>query len=428
MTIEHVKDLLLQLVIALSPFVFYHIYYQGRDENYSRVFILITSMVCLFASMTFPSTVQEGILFDARYVIMFFGLLFGGLSTGFILLVEFMMYRLYIGGTGLLPAIIILAITFPFSVYMSQLYRRRMGNVWTLVTAGLGFSAIPLVVLYLMHPVYVLNNLEFHILVIPVQNSFGIGLLISLFNKSVADKELQLRLIHNEKAEAIGQVAASMAHEVRNPLTTVLGFLKLIRDHRASPEKVERFIDISIEEIKRTEQILTDYLAISKPLSQHREQIDLVPQLAAVIELMTPYATMHNVVLNCGQLPPKPVWLTATATEMKQMLVNFTKNAIEACSERDRGKVTLSLQLTNKSVSLLIQDNGIGMTEEQVRRLGSIYYSTKTSGTGLGLTFSYQLIRSMDGSVQVHSVPEAGTSFTIWLPLARPLQVRRAKN
>lgn len=412
-----IKDILLQLLFALTPFVVYNVYYRNLEVNYSRKFIIFTCSFVLLLSMTFASSVQEGLIFDVRYVIIFFGILFGGLTTGFILLVEFIIYRIYLGGSGIWDAMIILAVTFPLSIFLKSLYHNARKKYWITFIAGISFSLIPIIVLYITKPDYILSNITFYFLVMPVHNCLGVWLLITLFNKSVTDKELYLKFIQNEKVEAINQVAASLAHEVRNPLTTVLGFLKLIRSNKLNWEKTERFIDISIEEIHRTEQILSEYLSISKPLGTFQQHIDLVGQLNTVVEVMTPYANMNNVSLEASY-PAAPVYIIANPTEMKQLLVNFIKNAIEASAEMPKARVRIQFLQHLRRVQLEIQDNGVGMDEEQISRLGSIYYSTKSTGTGLGLTFSYQAIRSMNGTISVKSEPYSGTVFTISLPLA----------
>lgn len=414
---SEIRNILLQLLFALSPFVVYNIYYRNLEINYSKRFIAIIGSFCLLISMAFPSSIQEGLIFDIRYVIIFFGILFGGVWTGFILLGEFIVYRIYIGGNAIIDALIIQAITFPLSIFLCSLYRKtRKKHIITFV-AGFSFSIIPLLTLYIVKPDYVITYLSFNLLVTLVQNSLGLWLLITLFNKSVSDKEFHLKHIQNEKVEAINQVAASLAHEVRNPLTTVLGFLKLIRANTFNQEKIEHFIDISIEEIHRTEQILSEYLSISKPLVSIQQQIDLATQLKSVVEVMTPYANMNNVSLE-AELPPSPVLIFGSPTEIKQLLVNFIKNAIEACTDVPRAHVGVGFKMDPMRVQLVIQDNGVGMDEEQLSRLGSIYYSTKSTGTGLGLTFSYQAIRTMNGTVSVESAPLTGTTFTISLPLA----------
>ncbi|CAM4395643.1 ATP-binding protein [Paenibacillus tarimensis] len=415
----YIQNIMLQLLFALLPFVLFTIYYRDKPVNYSRNFITVTSCACLILSMTFPSTVETGFIFDIRYVIMFFGILFGGLPTGVTLLAVFLLYRLYLGGEGMLSAYTILIATFPLSILLCDWYHRAKERKQLIVfLAGISFSVIPLLILFIMETKYMLSHLSFHIMVMPVQNSLGIWLLISLFKKAAADKELFISYVHNERVQAISHVAASLAHEVRNPLTSVMGFLKLIRNPSLPREKVDQYIDVCTEELARMQTILSEYLAVSRPLGKHKEEIDLSEQIYAVTDVMTPYANMNNVKLVVEDIRSMSIRVESNRDEMKQLLINFIKNAIEACSDRHDGMVIIRLLASNHEAGLLIKDNGVGMSSEQIKRLGTVYFSTKSTGTGLGLTFSYQLIRSLGGRVNVRSEQGNGTEFVIRLPIA----------
>lgn len=412
------KDIILQMFFAHMPFLMFNVFYRDQSRNYSKSFITLSSMICLFLSMTFGATVVDGYFYDIRYTIIFLGLIFGGLQTGFILLAEFLLYRVYIGGDGVFIAIVIMLVTFPGSYLLYRIYNQTEKRSLVLLLAGVFFSITPLVAVYLENPVSIIENLSFHMVVIPMQNLVGCWLLITLFRKAVIEKDLFISYAQNERVRAITYVAASLVHEVRNPLTAVKGFLTLIRDGASDRGRIERYIEICMSEIARTEYILSEYLAISKPIGNKQEPTNLEELLRITKDVMSPYANMHNVLLEIGH-PPEPVWILAHPDKMKQVLVNFIKNAVEACSEvpDTRGIVTLRLQVEARKVILTIQDNGIGMTEDQAKRLGSIYFSTKSNGTGLGMTFSYQAILSFGGTVSVQSAPGAGTKFTISLPI-----------
>lgn len=413
-----VKEVLLQHFFSLMPFVMFNIYYRDKMQNYDRKFVIITSVICLFLSMTFGTGVIQGFFYDSRFIIMFFGLVFGGLQTGFILLLEFIVYRLYLGGAGTWPSMITMSIAFPLSVILYKIYQRTSRKSLITFTAGLIISIIPLATIYIRNPEDVTSHLVFHTFAIPVQNAIGIWLLIGLFQRAVTNKELSIMYAQKEKIDAISHVAASLVHEVRNPLTAVKGFLKLIRENPLDKNKVESFIDICTEEIQRTESILSEYLSISKPKTNKREVVDLSLQLYTIIDVMRPYANMHNVQLSMDN-HLKDVRIFANQDKIKQFLVNFIKNAIEACANVANGEVNLRLEVGGSNAKLTIKDNGIGMSKEQTSRLGSIYFSTKTKGTGLGLTYSYQVIHELGGSVSVRSTPQVGTQFTIKLPMLK---------
>ncbi|MED2258101.1 MULTISPECIES: ATP-binding protein [Brevibacillus] len=409
------KEVILQMFFALTPFVLFNIYYRDRMRNYSRAFILVTSSICMFLAMTFATSVSEGVIFDIRHIIVFFALVYGGVRIALVLLIESALYRYYLGGEGIWLALLALVVTFAISLLMYRRYKASYRKTLYIFLTGALFSLVALGLTYLYFPTYVSHHPAYYLFVIPVQNFVGIWLLLSLFSKCVSDKELFIRHAQNEKIETMSHVAASLAHEVRNPLTAVKGFLRLIQENPENITKTDQYIRISMDEIQRTEAILTEYLALSKPLKERTELINVCDQLYVVREVMLPFANMHNVELEL-QAYEKPVTILANPDEFKQVLVNFIKNAIEACEETVNGKVSLSLFIEKSNAMLIIKDNGIGMDEGQIKRLGSIYFSTKTSGTGLGLTYSYHVIHAFGGSVSVSSKPKVGTKFTITFP------------
>ncbi|MFS0918974.1 ATP-binding protein [Brevibacillus sp. 179-C 1.1 NHS] len=409
------KEVILQWFFAIIPFVFFNIYYRDKMRNYSRSFIIITSSACMILAMTFAPSVTNGMIFDIRHVIILFGLVYGGIEVALLLLIEALVYRYYLGGQGTWVAMLILAVNFLLALLIYKHYKASYRKTLYLFMTSAIFSSVALGTTYYFFPTYVSQNLVYYTVLIPIQNFFGLWLLMSLFSKCVSDKELFIRHAQNEKIQTMSHVAASLAHEVRNPLTAVKGFLKLIQESPENLVKVDQYIRISLDEIQRTEAILTEYLAISKPLKERHELINVCELLHAIREVMLPFANMYNVELEL-QAFEKPVKIKANPDEFKQVLVNFIKNAIEACSDISDGKVTLGLLIERNKALLVIKDNGVGMDAGQISRLGTIYFSTKSSGTGLGLTYSYHVIHAIGGSVNVSSKPRVGTKFTIMLP------------
>ncbi|RNB78126.1 sensor histidine kinase [Brevibacillus nitrificans] len=409
------KEVILQMFFVLIPFVLFNIYYRDKMRNFSQSFILVTSSISLFLAMTFSSSVVEGVIFDVRYVIMFFGLVYGGVQTGLILLGEFVIYRLYLGGDGSFIALVISVFSFSVSLLMYRTYKTTHRKTFFTILAGVLFSIIALTLTYFYLPHYFVKHLTYHMLVIPLQNTLGIWILMSLFSKSVSDKEIFIKHAQNEKIETMSHVAASLAHEVRNPLTAVKGFLRLMQENPHDFTKSAQYMNICMDEIQRTEVILSEYLAISKPLTNRHEQVNVVELLKVMRAVMSPFAILHNVELEV-RTPDISVTIMANPDEIKQVLVNFIKNAIEACTNVRKGRVFLSLVVEEGKAILIIKDNGVGMDEGQMKRLGSIYFSTKSSGTGLGLTYSYHVIHTIGGTVTVNSKPNVGTKFSIIFP------------
>lgn len=411
------KELILQLFLTLLPFVCYNVYYRNKAHNYSKPFILLTTGISLFLSMTFNREAANGFIYDARYILLFFGLIFGGLRTGLLLLAGFIVYRLYLGGPGIEAAMWTILVSFPVSVLISQLYPGVKRKPLFFTFSALLISLIPTTLLYLHNPDIILESLLFFLLYVPLLNFLGLWLLLSLFHRAVVDKDLSIVYAQKEKLETIGQVAASLVHEVRNPLTAVKGFLKLISESSGNQEKVHRYIEICISEMARAEYILSEYLAVTKPSTDRRELVNMNKIMQITADVMRPYANMNNVELQLQQ-EEGTCRVMGNPEKIKQVLMNLIKNAIEACCGTENAVVSLALETRGNEACLYVRDNGIGMSKEQAERLGSVFYSTKTTGTGLGLAFSYQVIQELGGNVRVRSEPRQGTEFAITLPLS----------
>ncbi|HAQ06146.1 MAG TPA: histidine kinase [Bacillus bacterium] len=224
---------------------------------------------------------------------------------------------------------------------------------------------------------------------------------------------IRVQMLKSEKMEAVSQLAASISHEVRNPLTTVKGFLQLLNDSDLDPKSKE-FITISIDEVNRANNIIHDYLSFAKPSIDKIETIDVEAELIKAVNITRPLALMN--VIECDISLKPSINIRGDIHQFHQCLVNLMKNSIEAMPQGGCLSVVSSLQ--DDKVLICISDTGVGMTEEQVMKLGEPYYSTKgPKGTGLGLMVSFAIIRAMKGTVKVESEVGKGSTFILSFPL-----------
>jgi two-component system sporulation sensor kinase B len=217
-----------------------------------------------------------------------------------------------------------------------------------------------------------------------------------------------------EKINAISQLAASIAHEIRNPMTTVRGFLQLLSANSDLSSKDKSFIQLSIDELDRAQSIISEFLALSKPQKEILEVIDLTKIIHDSIDIITPYALLKNIRIDSDI--DSNLASNGYKHEIHQVLINILKNGIEAM---DGGTLVIHASRTNSSIAITIKDTGSGIPTDQLKRLGTPYYSTKEKGTGLGLTVSFEIVRRMNGSIHVESTVNQGTVFTILLPAAK---------
>lgn len=214
-----------------------------------------------------------------------------------------------------------------------------------------------------------------------------------------------------EKLRALGQLAAGMAHEIRNPLTTVKGFIQLL-DEESDNDFYNKII---FKEIEQIESIMKEYLMLANPYEEikyaHHNINDV---LIETIQFMRPEALLHKVEMNKALGDTLP-FIYCEPKQIKQAIMNIFKNAIQAMPSGGNIYITTSL-LPNGSVAVEVRDEGCGISKEMIDHLGEPFYSNKGSGTGLGLMVSYKIIENHCGTIQIESENGNGTNVRIILP------------
>ncbi|ABV62028.2 ATP-binding protein [Bacillus pumilus] len=255
----------------------------------------------------------------------------------------------------------------------------------------------------------------------------GIGTVADITKQKQAKLELersnQQLQMQAQKLAVAGQIAAGIAHEVRNPLTSVNGFLQLMKTQY--PERTDYF-DIIFSEIKRIDFVLSELLVLAKPQSVHFQEVQLHELLEQVITLLKTNAVLSNIDLKQPFKRQDAGAILADANQMKQLFINLIKNAIEAMPEG--GSIYISTEKVLNEWKITIQDEGKGMSEEDIQKIYDPFFSTKKEGTGLGLTICATILKDHHGRMDVSSELGKGTAFHIYLPVcqkSRQQQVER---
>nr|WP_285874150.1 ATP-binding protein [Halalkalibacter oceani] len=217
-----------------------------------------------------------------------------------------------------------------------------------------------------------------------------------------------------------GELAASIAHELRNPLTAVKGFFHMIR--KGADDK-EMYYQIIGDELSRIEQISSELLILAKPHSENRRDHNILKLITDVKILLTPQSNMKSieiVIQSCTQ----EMYVNCEMTKIKQVFINLIKNAIEAME--DGGRIFINLQKVGDAIQIQVIDHGSGIPKELLHKIGEPFYTTKEKGTGIGLLVCYQIIENHGGIIHVESEVNVGTTFTIVLPASKEsLQLTR---
>lgn len=223
------------------------------------------------------------------------------------------------------------------------------------------------------------------------------------------EKETENLLIRSEKLSMAGQLAAGIAHEIRNPLTSIKGFFQLIKKNEHS----DLFYKIIEEELRKIEQISSELLILAKPHSEVRQSHSIYQLIEDVTLLLESQAIIKNIIIKTNYENTN-MTIQCEDTKIKQVLINLIKNAIEVM---DSGTINIKVKEENHCALILINDEGHGMSESSLKKLGEPFYTTKPKGTGLGLLVCFKIIENHGGTICVDSTLGKGTTFTVKLPL-----------
>jgi signal transduction histidine kinase len=233
-------------------------------------------------------------------------------------------------------------------------------------------------------------------------------------------KDSQEQLIQSEKLSSLGQLAASIAHEVNNPLSGVLTYTQLlakrISSDRSSKESTLDYLAKMESELTRSTGMIRNLLDFARQSAPTLVETDLKDVVNRVLELTAHTAKLNKVEV-IKELDPALPKLTADPNQLQQVCTNLVVNAIQAMPQG--GKLTLRTSLDKGQLKLEVQDTGYGISPENMRKLFTPFFSTKkeVKGVGLGLAVSYGIIQRHRGKIEVQSTEGKGTTFTVYLPV-----------
>ncbi len=215
----------------------------------------------------------------------------------------------------------------------------------------------------------------------------------------------------------IGTLAANTAHEIKNPLTSINGFIELTR-MKYDQNQQDNHFNIITEELDRINNIVTQFLYLGKPTNLAYTNVN-ISQTIKDIEQFLKYELEQNNINISLSLPEEPIYAFLSEDQLKQILINLIQNSKDALTDVHNASIEIQLLKTNtKQVKLVFKDNGIGMSKEVQQKVFDPFFTTKDSGSGLGLYLSKKLIEDWDGTISVANNTE-GTTFIIMIPVVK---------
>lgn len=419
-----IKDLLLNvLTILASIFAIQALllrWPQMRLQRRHKIVIGLLGGMCSILCMTFPVRLEQGFIWDFRWVLLTAAILYGGIPAGLISVALFVVYRFALGGPAMYFALIgsLLLIIVPFLLGIRFNERTRGQRFMIAVTVSLiSFVYTMINIQFLLHYIGKGHIMKEHAVMFGAAGvlQLVLTLMAVYFIENAVDMSRMKYEVHRtELLITMSELAASVAHEVRNPLTVVRGFLQMAK--KSMDLKVRTYMEIAIGELDRAEFIISDYLSLAKPQAERLEIVNVEEKISSISALMSSFAAMQNVELKTnfnGDL-----FVRADGLKFGQVIINLVKNAIEASGGQGNGIVQVSSNVRRGYIVIEVSDDGVGMSEEQLKRLGSSYFTTKENGTGLGIMVAFRIVQAMDGKLEYESEKGQGTVARITLPPA----------
>lgn len=241
---------------------------------------------------------------------------------------------------------------------------------------------------------------------------------VLLFKDLTEVRDLRREIARSQRLASVGRLAAGVAHEIRNPLSSIKGFATYFKERYHDVPEDLNISEIMIEEVDRLNRVVTQLLEFARPVNITPRETDLNRFIADSILLIQRQADAAGIDLRTTLLPD-PVFVRIDPDRMRQVLLNLYLNAIESMGESGGTlSIALSTEKENQAVRITVADTGAGIEPDDLAHIFDPYYTTKPTGTGIGLATAHNIVKAHGGSVTVKSRPESGTRFSIVIPAA----------
>ncbi|MCI0531516.1 MAG: ATP-binding protein [candidate division Zixibacteria bacterium] len=256
---------------------------------------------------------------------------------------------------------------------------------------------------------------------------------VGLFQDLRGIKKLEEELRNKDKLAVIGELAAGIAHEIRNPLASISGSVEVLKQELNLEGDNSNLLELVIKESQRLNQILTDFLNFARIHSTYLTKVDLIPVLEEVIAIVKKHPSYREHIQIESRLPQGPLLVKGEENQIKQLFLNLLINAVESMEDRSGKIILVNSALEgppdnhpqppsqhSKWVPVAVSDEGKGISPEQLEKIYIPFYSSKRQGTGLGLSIVQRLVDSLEGKIDCRSVPGRGTTFVVYLKNYQP--------
>lgn len=249
---------------------------------------------------------------------------------------------------------------------------------------------------------------------------------IATFTDITEINRMRQELRNQDRLAVVGELAAGLAHEIRNPVTAIRGAVDELNSQLDSPKMARQLVNLAIRESDHLNDIVTGFLEFARDPELQREIFDIRDLITQVGELLPDECQQGDLSRIVLQLPQTPCMISGAPAQLKQVFLNLGKNAFEAMG--DTGTLTITVVSHMGSVEIRFDDEGPGISPDSVGRIFEPFYSEKEKGVGMGLAICSRIVTAHDGIIRAGSRAQGGASLTVNLPLCRQGNVRVAQD
>ena len=392
-------------LLMILFFIFFLLYKKVGSIHSHKKAGLFYFVLSLIICTTFSYPILDDFFLDLRLI----PFLLGGLYLRFspILGILVILFRAFHGiDIGFFIAVVFYTGFSFFLWYISPWFLKLTSHMRILFLTGItlliSVSLLYTIAINAAPPELMLDIFIAYIVVPPL----GIAMISSFIEIREKNQQLQQQLIIEEKWDAVEQMGAAISHEIRNPLTTAIGFIELLDQYPIDNNKRTKYLSIIKDELDSAESIIQDYLTFSKPIIESIEDLDIQKELTHIIKLLHPLANYHSVKISTYFSSYGTI--QGDKSKFHQCFINIIRSSIE--SMPNGGVLLVKAITTQNKIIISIQDTGTGFSKEQIKCIGEPHYSTNgPKGTGLSMMVAYSILRAMNGTIEVQSEIGKGT-------------------
>ena len=238
---------------------------------------------------------------------------------------------------------------------------------------------------------------------------------IILFRDLTEVQNLKREIERNQRLASLGRLAAGIAHEIRNPLSSIKGFATYFRERYKEVPEDQRTAEIMVQEVDRLNRVIGQLLEFARPMTIQKKPSSIQTVIQHSLKMIEREAQVKNIKIN-ARLSPEIKNVSIDPDRINQVLLNLYLNSIEAMEDEGTLSVQLSWDENSQRTKIAVSDTGVGIKKEDLVHIFDPYFTTRQSGTGLGLAIVHKIVESHRGEVRVESEPGKGTTVTIFLP------------